>query len=307
MADDVDKFVFRRPNQTFCVLRFAAGWNMQAGHHHVQFCEQFVVEIQPVAQNVHFGSGEQTKIAAAFGKLPVNLFDFLDLLANAFCVETIRLKRRLRMVGDRPVCQTKFFHVFGNFLKPIVAVTPRRVIVQRAFQIRPFDEPRQIVLFIRRKFSVIFTQFRRHKRQIQFRKNFRFVPARHKQLRVARLFLRFEQAVFVEPQAALNRPLAHDDVVLLAAGEIRKRKRKFLVAHHAQVALNATVHNDAGLCFTLGGDFDDARLRDKPPNYLRRPFRRCQQINVADDFLDPPQTAGSTTSDDVRMPAQTVE
>jgi len=46
---------------------------------------------------------------------------------------------------------------------------------------------------------------------------------------------------------------------------------------------------------------------DKPPNYLRRLFRRCQQINVADDFLDPPQTAGSATSDDVRMPRKTVE
>ena len=66
---------------------------------------------------------------------------------------------------------------------------------------------------------------------------------------------------------------------------------KFRVAHHAQIALNAAVQHHAGLGFALGHDLDDARLRDKKFDHFRRLFGRRQQINVADDFLEPPQAA----------------
>jgi len=49
VGDCVNKWILRRADQSFCVLRFAAGWNVQARYDYVQFCEQFVVEIQPVA------------------------------------------------------------------------------------------------------------------------------------------------------------------------------------------------------------------------------------------------------------------
>ena len=34
-------------------------------------------------------------------------------------------RHALGMVGDRPVGQAQFLHVFGNFIKPVMAVTPR--------------------------------------------------------------------------------------------------------------------------------------------------------------------------------------
>ena len=156
------------------------------------------------------------------------------------------------MVGDRPVFEAQFLHVFRDFFQRVVAVAPVRVVVQRAFQIRPFDQFRQVVFLRRRKFAVILAQFRRHKRQVQFRKNVLLGLARHEQFRVARFLLRFEQAVFIQPQPALDRPLAHHDVVLLAAGEIRQRERKFRVAHHAQIALDAAFQNHARLGFAFG-------------------------------------------------------
>src|SRR5438445_7713619 len=43
----------------------------------------------------------------------------------------------------------------------------------------------------------------------------------------------------------LDGPLAHDDVVLLAAGEIGQCEREFRVAHHPQVALDPTFQQHA--------------------------------------------------------------
>ena len=54
----------------------------------------------------------------------------------------------------------------------------------------------------------------------------------------------------------------------------------------------------------FASDFHDARLRDKKFNHVRRFFRRRQQINVADDFLEPPQTARRAATDHVGMSAQ---
>ena len=46
---------------------------------------------------------------------------------------------------------------------------------------------------------------------------------------------------------------------------------------------------------------------DKIPNDLDRPFRRGEQVNVANDFLRAPQAARRAATDHVRMLAQTVE
>ena len=187
------------------------------------------------------------------------------------------------MVGDGPVFQSESFHVIGDFLQAVVPVAPDRMIVQGASQVRPLDRAcGRLIFFAGGKLAVVFTQFRRHKRQIQFGKNFRFVPARHEQFGIARFGFGFEQAVFIQPQTALNRALAHDDVVLLAAGEIGQGKRKFPVADHPQIALNAALKNDARLRFALGRDFDDVRLRDKefnhrPPAFSTTRANQCRR------------------------------
>ena len=119
---------------------------------------------------------------------------------------------------------------------------------------------------------MIFAQLGRHERQIQSGKNFRFVPAGHEQFGIAGFDFGFEQAVFIQTQAALNRALAHHDIVFLAAGEIGEGKRKFPVTDHPQVALHAAFEKDARLRLALGGDFDDIRLRDKKFNHVRPAF-----------------------------------
>ena len=117
---------------------------------------------------------------------------------------------------------------------------------------------------------MIFAQFRLDIGQIQLRKNPGFSRAGHEQFRVARFFLRFEQAVFVEPQTSRNGSLTHDDVVLLVAGKIHQREGIFLVADHAQVGLNAALQNHARLGVALGRDFDDPGLRDEEFDHRSR-------------------------------------
>ena len=126
-------------------------------------------------------------------------------------------------------------------------------------------------------------------------------------MRVAGFLLGLEQAVFVQAQAALDGALAHDDVVLLAAGEISKREGKLGVAHHAQIRLDAAGEDDGGLGFALGADADDARLGGECINDVRRFFGRGQKIDVADDLLETAQAAGGAAADDVGMRAQGFE
>ena len=183
------------------------------------------------------------------------------------------------------------------------------VIVQRALQIAPFDEARKRFFFREREFAAVLAAFRRHVIQAELLENFLFRVAFDEQLRIARLLLGAEQAVFVQPQAALNRALAHDDVVLLAAGEIHQGKRKFRVGHHAQIGLNAAFEQHAGFRFALRDDACwrlSSRFVEKIDD-ASRVFRRHEQVNVADDFLASAQTAGFARPNHVGMRAQVVE
>ena len=60
----------------------------------------------------------------------------------------------------------------------------------------------------------------------------------------------------------------------------------------------------AGLGFAFGDDVEDAGLLREKFNDRRRFLRRHQQINVADDFLEPPQTARRAATNHIGMRAQ---
>ena len=145
------------------------------------------------------------------------------------------------MIGDGPVSAPQFAHVRGDILQGVPAITPVRVVVQRALEIGPFDELRQLVLFRRGKLTLVLAQLRGNVRKVEFLINLLFGPAGDQQFRVARLLLRLEEAVFVEPQSAFDGALAHHDIVFLAPGEIGQRERKFRVADHPQIGLNAAL------------------------------------------------------------------
>ena len=72
-------------------------------------------------------------------------------------------------------------------------------------------------------------------------------------------------------------------------------------------ALDAAVEQDTRLRVTLGDDLENAGLCHKIPNDFNRLLGRGQQVNVADDFLGPAQTARRAATDHVRMLPQTVE
>jgi len=157
------------------------------------------------------------------------------------------------------------------------------------------------------KFAEVLAQFGRDVHQAKLLENLPFRLALDQQGGVARFDVGFEQAVFVEPQAALDGALAHDDVMLLAAGEIGEGEGKFRVAYHAQIRLDAALQHDTGLGIALGADADDARLRGEKLDDGGRVARRGEKINVANDLLAAAQTAGGAAARDVRMLAQAGE
>ena len=215
---------------------------MQARDHDVQLRQQLVGKIEfAVGQNVHFAAGEKPEIAPCRGDLFVDFFHRLELVAQARGVEAVGDERRFRVIGDGPVSAPQFAHVRGDVLQGVPAITPVRVVVQRALEIGPFDELWQLVLFRRGKLALVLAQLRRNVRKVEFLINLLFGPAGDQQFRVARLLLRLEEAVFVEAQSAFDGALAHHDIVFFASGEIGQRERKFRVADHPQIGLNAAL------------------------------------------------------------------
>ena len=116
-----------------------------------------------------------------------------------------------------------------------------------------------------------------------------------------------EQAVLVQAQAPLDRALAHDDVVFFAAGEIHQGKREFGITHHAQIRLNAAGQKHARLRLTFGNDVEDAGLAAEKIEDLGGLFRGSQQIDIADDFAMPAQTAGRAATNHLRMRTERFE
>src|SRR5438034_1264694 len=148
---------------------------------------------------------------------------------------------------------------------------------------------------------------RRDVGQVEFLKNVFLRFARHPQLRVAGFLLRLKQAVFVEAQAAFDGALAHDDVVVLAAGEVGERERKLRVSHNAQVGLNATLQDHTGLGVAFGAHAHHAGLAREKLDDLLRVLRRYQKINVANDLLESPHAAGGAATNHVGMAAQILQ
>src|SRR5262245_16352433 len=211
------------------------------------------------------------------------------------------------MIGDGPVFETEADHVTRDFFRPTMAVAPGRVVVERAVQVRPFDQAWQGAFFSRGEFALVLTQFRRDVVQIEFCKHLLLGPARHEQLGIARFFFRLEQAVFIETQAALDRALAHDDVVLLVPGEIHQREWILGVAHHAQVGLNAAFQDYARLRFTLGADAQDTGLASEKINHGVGLLRRNEEVDIADGFAKTPHAAARAAMDGFGMATQIFE
>ena len=95
--------------------------------------------------------------------------------------------------------------------------------------------------------------------------------------------------------------------MLLAAGEIHQCEWKFFVTNYAQVGLDAAPQEHACFGFAPCDDIQKSRLLGEKIQHGPRRFRRGKQVDVADYFAMPPQTAGRTATNDRLMRAQRLE
>src|SRR5579859_6571284 len=107
-----------------------------------------------------------------------------------------------------------------------MAVTPGRVIVERALQVGPFDEPRQRPFLRQRNFPHILAHLRRNWMQSELLENLVLSSASDQKAGVAGLRFGTEQAVLIEAQPSFNGSLARHDVMLFAAGKVHQRERE---------------------------------------------------------------------------------
>ena len=96
----------------------------------------------------------------------VHLGDGLDLLLHLRRVNAAGLEGGLGVVGDSPVRAAEAAHMLGNFRQALAAIAPVAVIMQRALEISPFNEARDVVRLGSLKLPAILAQFRWHIGQV---------------------------------------------------------------------------------------------------------------------------------------------
>src|SRR5437868_7143345 len=211
------------------------------------------------------------------------------------------------MIGDRPVAAAEIVHKVRDLPQRLPAIAPVGMIMQRPPQFGPFEQARNLPFFARGEFALILADFGWDEREVEGLKNLLFGSARHQQRRVAGFLFAAKKAIFVQAQPALDRALAHDDVVLLAPGEIGKRKWKLSVTHDPQVGLNSALENDTRLGVSLGADAQHSEQLNKVVQHARRRFRRNEKVDVADDLLTTAHAASGAAAYDIFQGAQSFE
>ena len=98
--------------------------------------------------------------------------------------------------------------------------------------------------------------------------------------------------------------MAHYDVVLFAAGEIRQRTGELGILHYAQIGLNAALEQHASLGAAGGEYTENAVARGEGLDDVRAVLCGHEKINVAAHLFAAPQTAGDVAADHVRVTAQ---
>ena len=184
---------------------------------------------------------------------------------------------RLRVVGDGDVTIAAVSSGLNHFLGGILAVAPRGMHMEIACNIRGFDQVRQPASFGRLHFTPIFPQHRRDVGQTELLKNLGLLESGNAPV----VFI--EQAVLIELEIALNRPIAQDDVVCLGAGEVLHRGAPAFRGHEPQVGLVAAQQADTALGVAMPEHpFDPGRFEERAHQggRLVRGYRRAYREDV---------------------------
>ena len=100
-----------------------------------------------------------------------------------------------------------------------------------------------------------------------------------------------EQAVLIQPQAALLRATPQEDIVFLAAREVEQRRTEGLFRHDAKVDLESILHADAGLRLTGHQHLRHTRQGAEGLHRTRRIRCHGDEVDVADGLLAAPKAA----------------
>ena len=155
MAEHVNVRVLGRGNEALGVAFLITAGHVEAGDDHFQLRQEVVLEIEALFEDVHLDAAEEAEGVAVVLKFLVNRGNFLELFFNTRFVEAVGLKGCLGMVGDGPLGDAEAAHVFGDFLEAFMAVAPIGVIVQRAFEVGPFNEARDVSVLRGVEFTAI--------------------------------------------------------------------------------------------------------------------------------------------------------
>ena len=114
---------------------------MHARNDVVEFTEEFVIKVQrPVFEDVDLTTGEEAELRTLALITTVQFTDLRDLLTKPFFIESVRLKRALRMIGDPEVLQAVLHRRRRHFPEGVASVTRDSVVVKGASQVLELDE-----------------------------------------------------------------------------------------------------------------------------------------------------------------------
>jgi hypothetical protein len=307
MAEAVDVGIAGGGDEASGVLSLVAGGDMQAGDDDVEFSQQVVGKVEAVAEDVHFGAGEESEVVIFFGEALVEGVDVVELPAETGGVESVGLDGGAGVVGDGPIGEAEVLGVGGDVFEGLTAVGPVGVIVEGAFEVGPFDEAGEVVVFGGGELAVVLAEFRGDELEAEAVEDFLFGMAADQELGVAGFLGGAEESVFIEAQAAGNGALAHDDVVFLAAGEVGEGEGVLGVGDHAEVGLHTVAKVNTGFGVAVAEDLDDVGEGDEVLEDSGGVFGGRDEVEVTDDFLPAAERTGGGTAEDFGVLAEGIE
>ncbi len=208
---------------------------VDAADHDVKLGERVFGEIHfAVAFDVAFEAGENAEREAGAVQI-ANLFGESHC---ALFIQAVGHGERFGMIGDGDVFVAERVGGLGHFLERGAAVGFGGVHVQVAADVGEFDEFGQAVFERGFDFAAVLAQLGRNPGEAEGGVNFLFGFAGDA-LATLSVGIELEQAVFIEREAKLQGAAAHQDVVLLAAGEILHGCAVAFLRERAQIHLQA--------------------------------------------------------------------
>ena len=264
---------------------------MNGGHDIVERIKDGILEIQfSTGQDIHLRTGKDvttelsTLVEVAYG---------LDLLGQAFLIESVCLEAGLGMVGNAEVFPTPGIRFRRHLLEGVSTVRGGGVVMKTTLEIGILEQCGQFVPLRRFHFSHAFPQSRRNVLEAQSLENI-LLGMSLDRTGLARgiLFLLRAQAPFAQAQAKGECFLAHAHIVVFRACKVMEGKEELFGRHDPQVRLHAVFETHTRLGIPMGGHLGDSFHRGKPVHDRPRIGGSDEKIEIPHRFHPPAQAPG---------------